>query len=88
MSILRIKEIIKEKSITGKELSEKVGISETAMSNIVKGQSLPRQELLIDIAKVLNVDIRELFHSTKENNTETIYVNRGGSFVSIGEIKL
>lgn len=88
MSILRIKELIKEKSITGKELAEKVGISETAMSNIVKGQSLPRQELLIEISNVLDVDIRDLFHSTKETNTETIYVNREGSFIPIGEIKI
>lgn len=55
--------------MTGKELAEKVGLSETAMSNIVKGQSLPRQEALLKIAQTLDVDIRELFHPTKENST-------------------
>lgn len=69
MSILRLKELLKEKDITGKELSEKVGLSVTAMSNIVKGQSLPRQEVLLKIAQTLDVDIRELFHPTKEQNT-------------------
>lgn len=88
MSILRLKEILKDKEITGKELSEKVGISVTAMSNIVKGQSFPRQEVLLKIAKTLDVNIRELFISTKGNKTETIYVNRGGSFLPIGEILL
>ncbi len=68
MGILRVKEILKEKSITGKELAVKVGISETAMSNIVKGQSLPRQEVLLKIADTLDVDIRELFNATKENS--------------------
>lgn len=67
MGILRVKEILKEKRITGKELAVKVGISQTAMSNIVKGQSLPRQEVLLKIADTLDVDIRELFNVTKEN---------------------
>lgn len=67
MSILRLKEVLKEKEVTGKDLAEKVGLSETAMSNIVKGQSLPRQEVLLKIAQTLDVDIRELFHPTKEN---------------------
>ncbi len=69
MSILRLKELLKEKGITGKVLAEKVDLSETAMSNIVKGQSLPRQEVLLKIAQTLDVDIRELFHPTKENST-------------------
>lgn len=69
MRILRLKEVLKEKEMTGKELAEKVGLSETAMSNIVKGQSLPRQEALLKIAETLDVDIRELFHPTKTQNT-------------------
>ncbi|WP_430412865.1 helix-turn-helix domain-containing protein [Kordia sp.] len=68
MGILRVKEILKEKGIKGKELAVKVGISETAMSNIVKGQSLPRQEVLLKIADTLNVDIRQLFNTTKGNS--------------------
>lgn len=68
MSILRLKEVLKEKEMTGKDLAERVGLSETAMSNIVKGQSLPRQEVLLKIAQTLDVDIRELFHPTKENS--------------------
>lgn len=66
MGILRVKEILREKGIKGKELAVQVGISEIAMSNIVKGQSLPRQEVLLKIAKTLDVDIRELFNPTKE----------------------
>ncbi|CAA0173511.1 helix-turn-helix domain-containing protein [Tenacibaculum maritimum] len=65
MSVLRLKELLKEKGITGKELADKIGISVTGMSNIVKGQSLPRQEVLLQIAKTLDVDIKDLFHSTK-----------------------
>jgi len=88
MNLLRLKDVLKEKSITGKELASKVNISETGMSNIVKGQSLPRQDVLLKIAEELNVDIRELFNQTKIKQTETIYVNRGEKFIPIGEIRI
>jgi transcriptional regulator with XRE-family HTH domain len=66
MGILRLKEILKEKEITGKDLAEKINISITGMSNIVKGQSLPREEVLIQIAETLDVDLKDLFISTKK----------------------
>lgn len=86
MGILRLKELLKEKEITGKELAEKIGISETGMSNIVKGQSLPRQEVLLQIAKLLDVDIRDLFYSTKETQSETLYIKKDGEFVAVGKL--
>lgn len=88
MSILRLKEVLQEKGISGKELSEKVGVSQPAISDISNGKSFPRPELLLDIAKALDVDVRDLFHPTKETATETIYVSREGEFVPIGNIKL
>lgn len=87
MGILRLKELLKEKEITGKELAEKIGISETGMSNIVKGQSLPRQEVLLQIAELLDVDIRDLFKSTKETETDTLYIKKDGEFVAVGKLK-
>lgn len=33
MEILRLKEILKEKEVTGKELAEKVGVSTVTLSN-------------------------------------------------------
>ncbi len=86
MGVLRIKELLKEKKITGKELADRVDISITGMSNIVKGQSLPRQEVLLKIAEVLDVDIRELFKPTKEVETDIIYTFREGSYIPIGEL--
>lgn len=68
MGILRLKEILKEKEITGKDLAEKINISVTGMSNIVKGQSLPREEVLLQIAETLDVDLKELFISTKKKS--------------------
>lgn len=87
MSVLRLKEVLKEKRITSKELSEKVGISKTSISQIITENQQPRFELLTQIAEVLSVDIRELFNPTKNNDTETIYVFREGSYIPIGELK-
>lgn len=87
MSILRLKELLSEKGITGKELSEKVEVTQASISNIVQGNSFPKPDLLIKIADVLNVDVKELFISTKKTETETIFVYRDGSYVPIGEIK-
>jgi transcriptional regulator with XRE-family HTH domain len=87
MIILKLKDILKEKGMTGKDLAEKVEVTPASISNIVQGNSFPKPELLKQIAEVLDVDIRELFIPTKETETETIYVNREGSFVPVGELK-
>lgn len=87
MQFLRLKELLKEKSISGKELAEKLNVSENTISFISTGKTQPRFELLSQIAEVLDIDIKDMFNSTKENETETIYVNRGGLFVPIGELK-
>lgn len=86
MSVLRLKELLKEKGMSGKQLAEKVNVTEASISNLVKGDSIPRKDLLLNIAKTLDVDIRELFNPTKEVNTETIYAEREGKFVPIGKL--
>lgn len=65
MGILRIKELMIKKNITRAELAEKVGISETSISNICSETNYPKYELLPVIADALDVDIRELFNPTK-----------------------
>ncbi|WP_298427382.1 helix-turn-helix transcriptional regulator [uncultured Kordia sp.] len=71
MNILRLKEVLKEKEITGKDLAEKVGVTPASISNIVQGNSFPKPELLVKIAKTLDVDIRDLFYPTKEEENPT-----------------
>ncbi|MEO8236386.1 MAG: helix-turn-helix transcriptional regulator [Flavobacterium sp.] len=87
MNILRLKELLYEKGITGKELAEKVEVTPASISNIVQGNSFPKPDLLIKIADVLNVDVRELFLSTKPTKTETIFTLRKGAYIPIGELK-
>jgi transcriptional regulator with XRE-family HTH domain len=71
MSVLRLKEVLKQKGISGKSLAETVGITETSLSRIINGDQQPRFELLLQIAEALDVDIRELFNATKEEQNPT-----------------
>ena len=68
MNILRLKEVLTEKGMTGKELSTKLGVSQNAISNMIQGRSFPRPEHLLKIAEVLDVDVRELLISTKSKD--------------------
>ncbi|MFO7939547.1 MAG: helix-turn-helix transcriptional regulator [Bacteroidales bacterium] len=85
--MLRIKEIIKEKNLSSKEIAEKLSITGNAFSLIVNGKRQPRYEVLARIANALDVDIRELFHSTKEENrTNRLIVEHDGQYYPIGVI--
>ena len=65
MNILRLKELLKEKGVTGKQLAEIVGVSQPAISEFATNKSHPRPELLLKIAAALDVDLKDLFISTK-----------------------
>lgn len=86
MEVLRLKELLKEKRMNGKELANLVKVTEASISNIVQCKSFPKPELLLKIAEVLDVDVKELFNSTKEVNKEKIYIKKGDEFVAIGEL--
>lgn len=88
MELLRLKELLKEKNITGKDLAESVGVNPNTISRIAKGTSFPSGELLKRIAEELDVDIRELFYPTKEDSGEPVFIERDGRYVRIGKISL
>jgi len=54
----RIKEILKEKGVTQKELSLTLGITEPVLSRSINGN--PTLQTLNDIASALNVRVSEL----------------------------
>ncbi len=87
MNILRLKEVLTEKGMTGKDLADKIGVTPASVSNIVQGNSFPKPETLIAIASALNVDVKDLFVSTKEAEAlEPIYMKQGGEFVEVGTV--
>jgi transcriptional regulator with XRE-family HTH domain len=66
---LRIKEILKEKGISQIELAEKMGKSKQYISNILSGGKGMSIATLVEIAKILDVEFRDLFAITG-NHTE------------------
>ena len=67
MAVLRLKEIINIKGISRDDLASKVGVSRTTISNISSEKNLPTIQLLLKIAEALDVDVREMFMTTKGN---------------------
>ena len=65
--INRIKIVLVEKKRTGKWLAEQLGKDPATISKWCTNSSQPGIELLFKIAKVLNVDVKDLLWSTKEN---------------------
>jgi len=63
--INRIKEVLFFQKKSQKWLSEQLGISTTAMTAICNNKSQPHLKDLKRIAKILDVDIRELLVPTK-----------------------
>lgn len=56
----RVKSLLKQKGMTAKELAEKIGISEAALSLSLGGN--PTLSRLQEIADALGVEMNELIH--------------------------
>ncbi len=57
--MMQIKELLKQKGMTAKELAAKIGISEGALSKSLSGN--PTLERLQEISTALDVSVGELF---------------------------
>ena len=62
----RIKEVLDEKGIKQTWLADKLGKSYNMLNAYVQNRQQPRLEILTDIAKILDVDIKDLIVSTKK----------------------
>ena len=63
----RIKEVLEQKGIKQKWLAEKLGKSFNSVNSYVQNRQQPRLEVLNEIAKILDVDIKDLLVSNKNN---------------------
>ena len=63
----RIKKVLKEQGRTQTWLAEQIGKSYVIVTNYCNNNSQPSIQVLTDISKVLDVDVRELLVSTKDN---------------------
>lgn len=65
MKINRLKILLAEKGKTNKWLAEQLGKSGVTVSRWVTNEIQPSMETFLEIAKLLDVDVKELINSTK-----------------------
>ena len=63
----RIKEVLEEKGIKQTWLAEKLAKSYNMVNGYVQNRQQPRLEILNEIAIILDIDVRDLIVSNKEN---------------------
>ena len=78
---IRIKEVIKEKGTTVKDLAQKMGISNVGLSQHINGN--PSVEVLERIAAALGVPVTELFEQPK-SDTASLTCHHCGKSIEIG----
>ncbi len=61
----RIKEVLVDKGIKQTWLAEKLGKSYNMVNSYVQNRQQPRLEILLEIAKILDVDVKDLIVSNK-----------------------
>lgn len=83
--MLRIKEVLKEKGITLKDLAIMLGITNVALSRIVNGNTTI--ETLRKIAYVLDVDVRDLIEPTKSTFKRPLFIkDDNGALLEVGTL--
>lgn len=53
-------ELMKQEGLSQKELAEKINVTEASMSRYIKGERIPRIDVLVKLANVFNVSIEYL----------------------------
>jgi len=64
----RIKEILEQKGIKQTWLAEQLGKSYNVVNGYVQNRQQPRLEVLYDIARILDVSVKELLIELDEEN--------------------
>jgi DNA-binding XRE family transcriptional regulator len=65
IAINRIKVVLAERNKTNKWLAEALGKNEATVSRWCTNENQPSVETCYQIAKILDIDIRELFNRTR-----------------------
>ena len=65
----KIKEVIKSRRRHLKYIAERVGISDTELSNYIAGRRKPTNERLLKMASILNCRVTELYPNARRRIT-------------------
>lgn len=66
VAINRLKVVLAEKHKTNRWLSEQLGKSEITVSRWVQNKVQPSLDQLVEIAKILDIDVKVLINNTKD----------------------
>jgi transcriptional regulator with XRE-family HTH domain len=67
MDMNRIKEVLEEKGIKQTWLAEQLGKSYNMVNGYVQNRQQPRLEILYDIARILDVEVKDLLIEIKKD---------------------
>lgn len=89
--MFRIKDILNERGLKVKDLAVAVNVAPPNMSKIINGKFQPSLNLLLGIAKALDVEVWELFEGSqkfdkKEEPSINGYVEVGGVIKKINSL--
>ncbi|MDO4707895.1 MAG: helix-turn-helix transcriptional regulator [Porphyromonadaceae bacterium] len=68
MAMNRIKAVLPEKQLTSKWLAQELGKAENTVSRWCSNKVQPSLENLVEIAKVLDIEVRMLITPTKDKS--------------------
>lgn len=68
MAINRIKAVLAEKQLTSKWLAQELGKAENTVSRWCSNKVQPSLENLVEVAKILDIEVRNLITPTKEKS--------------------
>lgn len=64
----------KEKKLTQEQLAEKLNITYKAVSKWETGKGMPDSSIMIDLCKILDISVNDLFNGSKIESSKALYV--------------
>lgn len=64
---------LSKSELTQKELAQKAGITEAAVSHYIKGDRTPRANVVVKLAEVLKCSLSDLLYVNNSDNFDGIY---------------
>lgn len=77
----KINEVLKERKMSQRDLANKIGVDETTLSRYISDSRQPRLDVLIKIARALDVSVEYLIGTVEKEDKEETNFNKVKSFV-------
>lgn len=85
--------LMKQKGINQKQLSKLSGISESSLSRYIRGEIMPRMDIIVNVAKALQVETEYFLDENEKGQTAynaiaTAIARKGGELTAEEKNKL